>query len=220
MNRLVMGLAAGLLAGVMAAGPVLAQDQQQRRPGGRGAFQGFSVLNLTPPLETRIGLNDEQKAKIKAISEKLRADNMALIQSAGEDRRAAFQKTQENRTKAEAEAMALLNDGQKKQVEGLKQEAMAYEGLGPAAVALLSVTGLNDEQKGKLKALSTDTGGKRREILQSVQGDRQAAMEKLRALQMETNTALAAILNADQNKQLQDAMRAAGGNRPRRPQQN
>ena len=116
--------------------------------------------------------------------------------------------------------MALLNDGQKKQVEGLKQEAMAYEGLGPAATALLSVTGLNDEQKGKLKALSTDTGGKRREILQSVQGDRQAAQEKLRALQMETSTALAAILNADQNKQLQDALRAAGGNRPRRPQQN
>lgn len=217
MNRFMMGLAAAVLAGVMVAGPVLAQGQGQGRRG-RGFQQGFSVLNLTPPLETKIGLNDDQKAKIKAISDKLRADTMALLQSAGDDRRAAFQKAQENRTKAEAEAMALLNDGQKKQVEALKQEAQGYEGLGPAATGLLSVTGLTDDQKGKLKALSTEMQGKRREVLQSVQGDRQAAQEKLRALQMETNQGIQKILLPDQAKQLEEALRAAGGRR--RPPQN
>jgi hypothetical protein len=222
MNRFAMALAAMLLTGVVAVEPAQAQAQQgqQRRPGGRGGFGGFSVLNLTPPLQTKLALNEEQKAKIKAINEKLRADNMALMQSAAQgDRRAAFMKVQENRTKAEGEVLALLNADQKKMVDGWKAEAQAYEGLGPAGPALLSVTGLTDEQKSKLKALSADTQTKRRDVLQSVQGDRQAAQEKLRALQMETTTALGMILNADQTKQLQEALQA-GGDRPRRPQQN
>jgi hypothetical protein len=199
-----------LAVAALTAVPALAQGQG--RPRGRGFGQGVSLLRLTAPLEQRLKITADQKAKLQALQEAVQQESRRLFQSAGGDRQAAAQKVRELSQKSEAEAEGLLDASQKTEWAAVKADLEKYQGLGRSGPALISVTGLNEDQKAKLAKLSMDMGAKRRELFQPG-GDRAAAQEKMRALEMETVNAVKGILNADQQKAFDAALQAAG---PRR----
>lgn len=126
-----------------------------------------------------------------------------LRQSSQGDQQAALQKFQAARQKSEGEAETVLTSEQKTQWTALKTENEQFQGLGRAGVALAGVEALTDDQKGKLKTLAEETGGKRRTVFQdAVQGgDRAAAREKIQALETESDAAVRKLLTADQVKQ-------------------
>jgi Spy/CpxP family protein refolding chaperone len=233
-QRLIACLTLTLALGASAFTPA-AHAQQPGRPGGRfqrgGPFGQLSVLTLTDAQMDQLKFTADQKSKLNAIRERLQTERRALIgQGAGGDRQAAFQKLQELNQKAQADALAILTDDQKKQFEAMKTAAEAYAGLGRSGAALMSVTGLTDDQKNKLKALAAETQTKRQALFQEFQsgGDRQAAAQKLQSFQTETDAAVKKILTADQAKQFDAALQAlprgggfgggrgggGGGNRP------
>lgn len=205
--------AIALLAGAACLSPqprAFAQQQQQARPG--GMFGQVSVLQMTPPLQAKLKLTEEQKSKVDGLRKKLQETRMAAVQEAqnGGDQMAAFQKVAAAQRASETEAEALLTEEQKKNLAGMKEQAMQLRGLGRSAVGLLGVDGLTDDQKAKLKALSDDSAAKARELFQSAAqgGDRQAAVQKLLAMQAESETAVKKLLTADQAKQFEAALPA------------
>jgi hypothetical protein len=200
---LMVGLAACLAAGTVQGG-------QGGQGGGRGrGGDTLTLLRLPAPLAEKLQLTADQKTKFQAIQEKLRTDSEAARQSAGGDRQAAAQKTRELNMKATAEAVALLNADQKKTWEAWRADYMGMAGLGRSGVALLMVSGLSDEQKGKLKTLATDTQTKRRALPEGAPS-REARMK----LETETQTAVKGLLNADQVKQFDAGLAALPGRRP------
>lgn len=213
MKKLI-ALAATLIA--LAAVPTMpAHAQGQGR--GRMMFQGLTLVQLTPPLQTKLKLTDDQKSKINTIRETATQERQAAFQEAqnGGDRQAIFAKIQEDAKKHEAAAMALLTAEQKTHFEGWKTESTMYDGLGAASVGLLGVDGLNDDQKSKLKALAAETKTKTEAISQAAQagGDRQAARQQRQQLQADTEVAIGKILTADQVKQLEGATPRTMGRR-------
>jgi hypothetical protein len=203
------------LALSLAAGPVFAQQGGR----GRGGGAGLSLLALPAPLAEKLMLTADQKTKLQDLQTKLQSDSQAARQAANGDRQAAAQKTRELSMKAQADAAALLTEDQKKTWEGWMTQYRGVAGLGRSGAALLMVSGITDEQMGKLKTLATDTMAKRREIMQAANGDRQAAAEKTMALDADTQTAVKAILNADQGKQFDAGIAALPRGRRRGNQQ-
>jgi hypothetical protein len=192
------------------ASPAAAQGQGFGFLGGLG---GFSLLQLTPPLEMKLALTDEQKTKLATARDAMRQQTREAFQGGQDaDRQAALQKLQAIRQKAEADAAALLTAEQKPKYEAMKKMSEEYQGLGRHSVGLLGVDGLTDDQKSKLKALAADIGAKRRELFQG--GNFQEALPKIRELDMQTATAVGNILTADQLKQhnaTMPQMRRPGG---------
>lgn len=74
----------------------------------------------------RLELTDEQKAKLEEISKDLQAKQSELFgkmrEAEGDQRSELFQKMRELRTQADAKALALLTDAQKKSFEEMKGE--------------------------------------------------------------------------------------------------
>jgi hypothetical protein len=211
MNRILARVLALSLSLGLIAGPVLAQGNGGRRGTGfLGAVGGFSLLRLPAPVLARLEPTDEQKQKLTALRERIQTEVQALLSDAqfANDRQAAIEKLRSLNDKVEAEAVALLSPKQKQQADALKAEAAQYAGLGPSGIAMLAVTGLTDDQKAKLKDVALRTQGKRQELFQTLQGggDRQAAIQALRAQGDEANVAVKQILNAEQQKQFQEAL--------------
>jgi len=208
MNRQITqmwALALGLAIAV-AAGPALAQAQGQGRGGFRGRG-GFSILRLPAPVAARLNLNADQKTKIDAISDRVREELRGAFQAGGGDREALMQKIRATNEKAEAEAVAILEAGQKKQYDELKVEAMGYAALGDSATALLAIPDLNAEQKTKLKALATTAAANRPQP--NAGGDRAAAAQARMARETANRTAVKAILTAGQQTQFDAAIAAS-----------
>jgi hypothetical protein len=129
---------------------------------------------------------------------KYRQDLQAAFQGGGGGGREAFQKLNQD---AENSALAIFTADQKKMYEGWKAEAEPYAGIGRTHVALLAVTGLNADQKTKLKELGTKLQTKRMSLIQSANGDFGSLREPLQALETEAEAGLKTILTADQQKQ-------------------
>lgn len=205
------------LALVLACVPASAQQQGGR---GRGRGEGLSLMRLPAPLAEKLGLNAEQKTKLEALSQKVRAEGEAIRASAGNDRQAAAAKLRDLNMKTDAEASAILSPDQKKIWDGWAADHREIAGLGRPATALLMVAGLSGEQKGKLKTLSTETGEKRRQLFEGAQGGNNPELrQKAQAMETETLAAIKAVLNADQVKQFDAALTALPQVR-RRPNQN
>lgn len=216
MNRKFMPIAALALAAGL-AGAVQAQGFQGRRGG-----DGLSLLQLPAPLQEKLQLTSDQKAKLEAMRAASREKMQAAFQEAQQaaDRQAAQQKIQELRRSLDAEAEAVLSDEQKPKYTAWKTEAAAYPGIGRSAVALLMVDGITADQKSKLKSLSQERQAAQRELFQSLQGvDGPARREKMQAAQAETEAGVKKVLDANQQAQYDAALKAipAPG---RRPQQN
>lgn len=210
MKRTITSFWALALGVSLVAAPLMAQQQGGGRRGGFRA--GVSILRLPSALEARLGLSADQKTKLQAIAERLRSEGGGrLAQGASqEERREAFAKQRAAREKAEAEAVALLTDAQKKQYEELRAEAESYAGLGGAGVALLSVSGLTAEQKSKLQNLSREAANRQQ---QPAGENREAAREARRAREEANRAAVKAILTAEQQKEFDAALEAARNRR-------
>jgi periplasmic protein CpxP/Spy len=199
---LMMGLAV-----CVAAGPALAQQ------GGRGRNRGdgLTLLRLPAPLAEKLQITADQKTKLEALGERQRTESAAIRQNAAGDRQAANRQLRELSTKIDAEAAALLNADQRKNWDAWSAEHKNVAGLGRSATALLMVSGLSDEQKGKLKTLATDTQAKRQQLFQGVQGgaaNNPELRQKAEALETETQTGVKGVLNADQVKQYEAGLAA------------
>jgi hypothetical protein len=211
--RRLTALAMVAVATVLAAAPASAQGQGRR---GRGGFgQNFSILQLTPPLETKLAITPTQKTEIDKLRMAVRQEVQAAFQGGG-DRQAAMEKIRMVNMKAEADAVALLNGDQKTKYAAMKEESTKYRGLGRYQVGLLGVD-LKPEQKAGLVTLAAEREKAREALMQSLQGgDRQANGEKMRAFQMETDAAVGKILTPEQLKEAQAAApqpgRRGGGN--------
>jgi Spy/CpxP family protein refolding chaperone len=198
--------AAAVLALVLAAGSVSAQQQRGRFGGG---LNGLSLLRLPAPLATKLHLTDEQKGKLTALGEKLRSEIAEARQAANGDRQALVQKTREIAMRGNTEAAALLTADQKKDWDAWTAEQMKVQGLGRSATALLMVDGLTAEQKEKLVALAKEGQTKRRDLLSTLMGGGgQEAFQKIRVLDMESQTAVKGVLTADQVKQFEAGLAA------------
>lgn len=200
------------LAGAVCAAPLLRAHAQQQRPPVE-INSPANLMQLTLPVQTRLKLTEEQKGKIDGIRKKLQEALVAAAQEVkdGGDRLAALQKVTATRRACEAEAEALLTDDQKKTLSGLQEQAAQWTGLGRSTTGLLSVDGLTDEQKAKLKALAAETTAKSRTLLQDA--DRQAAVRKVQELQAEAEVSVKKILTPEQVKQF-DASWAAPARLP------
>lgn len=211
-TRLLTSFWALALGVALLSAPVLAQQQGGGR---RGGFRGgVSILRLPTAIEARLNLTVDQKARFQALNERVRSEGRGSLAqgSTPEERRAAFRKLLAAREKAEIEAVALLNDAQKKQYEELKAEAASYAGLGGTSVALLSVSNLTADQKSKLQALAKEAAAKRRQASQNA--DREAAVRERRALDDAHRTAVKAILTPAQQQQFDAAIEASRSRRP------
>jgi hypothetical protein len=200
------------------AGPVLAQGAGAPAPGGgqgglaaAGRTLGqFSVLRLTPDLEKRLALTADQKSRLDGMRSAFQQEARGLVVVGGQggDRQEALRKFQGLAEKAENDGTAVLTPEQQKQVAAWKEDAKQYEGLGRSSLALLSVSGITDEQKEKLKKLGREMLTKRLEALKGFApgSDRQQARQKFQEIERDCQAGIRKILNEEQDKQYEAAL--------------
>jgi len=154
---------------------------QRRSGGGFGGFGGFGGgggsgstvgILLRDSNAEELKLTDEQKTKIREISDKLREDTRVrdllgkMLTASEEDRTAAtaeMAKIQaEQRTQSDADLKKVLSAEQFTRYRQLALQQRGVNSLGDSDVA--SELKLSDEQVAKLKALSEESGKKMREM--------------------------------------------------------
>jgi len=161
-----------------------------------GAAGGLSPMRLTPSLQTKLSITAEQKSKLEGIQMKLIQDIRAAFQGGGQG--AAL----ELATKAETEALGVLTADQKKTFETWKKDVEPYQGLGRTHIAILAVTGLNDDQKKQLKDLAGPLQTKRIAAFRDAQGGNfQDLRDTMQQLEADAQAGVKKILNPDQQKQ-------------------
>jgi hypothetical protein len=75
--------------------------------------QGANALN-DPAIAKKLGITDEQAAKVKTILADSQSEMRELFQSAGDDRQAAMAKVQTLRKETNTKVMSLMTEDQKK----------------------------------------------------------------------------------------------------------
>lgn len=154
---------------------------QRRSGGGFGGFGGFGGgggsgstvgILLRDSNAEELKLTDEQKTKIREISDKLREDTRVrdllgkMLTASEEDRTAAtaeMAKIQaEQRTQSDADLKKVLSAEQFTRYRQLALQQRGVNSLGDSDVA--SELKLSDEQVAKLKALSEESGKKMRNV--------------------------------------------------------
>lgn len=215
MKRMAFVVLAGALAVLVSSGTAGAGGRFGGRQGPFGGGQPPTLLLALPPgAAVRLELTGEQKMKLDGLrmrmAEDLRKAFPGGAAGGGGNFREAAQKAQETLRKAETDAEALLTPSQKTPFDALKTEYQGYAGAGRAALAVLAVTGLKDEQKRQLKTLATEAQGKRRGLFQGGGGggNLQGAFRKLQELDAAAETGIRKILTADQVKQFDEALKA------------
>jgi hypothetical protein len=185
---------------------VSASAQQQQAQQGRG--RRGQMVTLPESWATRLKLNADQTAKIKAAGDSFQQASQGARTLQDQDRRAAIQKAGEDYKTA---VNGTLNDEQKKQLEAMRAEAMEYRGIGGLASQIVGME-LTAEQKTKVKEIAAKyqaEGTKLREEARATM-DRQAAAQKMRDMNAKLFEEVKAALTPEQQKNL----RQPG---PRRP---
>jgi Spy/CpxP family protein refolding chaperone len=202
--------AAALCAGVLTLSLGVVANAQQQQQQGRGRGRGMQVT-LPEAWATRLKLNADQTAKLKAAGESYTQAMQGARTLEAQDRRAASMKAGEDYRAAVA---GTLNDEQKKQLEAMRAEATEYRGLGFLAPQLVGLE-LTAEQKTKVKELAVKYQAESEKIREEARAsmDRQAAGQKQREMSMKAFEEVKAVLTPEQQKSL----RQPG---PRRPNPN
>ncbi len=187
---LVVGVAA------VAAGSARAQG-----PRGQGFGGGNSLTFLAgqKSVQEELKMTDDQVAKVKEFSDKQRQDRGGGQPNASPEERA---RRQEERTKAEAKAMADILKPE--QLKRLKQ--ISWQREGARAVARDEVADalkLSPEQKDKVKTIQEDV---RKEMagLRGGGGNREEARKKMEELQKGADEKLNAVLTDEQKTKLKE----------------
>jgi hypothetical protein len=98
---------------------ILDAKQFQRFEQLRVQREGLSALGR-PDVATKLGLTDDQEAKIRTLQERARSRARGGPNQSDEDRRANFTRMQQQREKMQADILAVLTDAQKTKWEELK----------------------------------------------------------------------------------------------------
>lgn len=124
---------------------------------------GLSVLRLTPAVQDRLKLTEEQRTGLGKIGMQMTREMRQVInRGRGGDVRDAITDVAR---KYESEGTRLLDQGQRTEFTRMRSEAAAYQGLGKSAVALLAVDGVTPAQRSSLTALARRQATRRKSIL-------------------------------------------------------
>lgn len=175
---------------------VQAAGQEGKRPRA-GGFNNAARLVQNESVQKELKLSDEQVEKAKKVAtdvlDKFK-DDFSKLKGASAEERA------ESNKKVSDEALKSLGDVLKAdQTKRLKQIELQQRGIGDPFVQ--KDLKLSDEQKDKVKKISEDVAEKRREIFKDAKGDFKGAMEKMTALNKETNEKYQGVLSDEQKKQ-------------------
>lgn len=193
------------------------QQPGQGRPGaglagrlGQRGLQVGEVSLLTAPVmvvEKALNLNEEQKKGIAGLREKMQTEQREALQAgggAGGNRQEMMQKRREMTEKYNKEAIALLNDDQKKKAPELLKELTILRDAG-IPLPLYSEINLTKDQKTQLEKISKELQAERREKMQEAlqSGDNQKIAEMLRNMQTGRSEKVNAILTKEQKDMIE-----------------
>lgn len=134
---------------VFAASLSMAQGRM-RMFGGGGMSQ--SMLLGRGDVQAELKLSDDVKGKLEDMRNAMMEEMRNSFQSGGgDDREAMMKQMQERMKKADTEALALLNDGQKKRLKELWVQRSGNRIVTNEDVA--KELGLTDDQKGRIRDL-------------------------------------------------------------------
>jgi Spy/CpxP family protein refolding chaperone len=159
-----------------------------QRPGGGGGFGGSLVSNKS--VQEELKFTDEQKEKVKAVTDKQRGSFTKLKDLSKEER---AEKMKEMFAANQKEMAAILKPEQAKRLKQIELQQSTLRSLATDDVA--KELKLSDEQKEKVKTLNEEY---RKDSAELRKGDRKEMAEKRAALVKETNEKAAKILTADQ----------------------
>ena len=171
---------------------------------GRAEVRLSAEALLEIPVVRRLELTAEQRNRLREIQMRRTVEVRRLLRE-GSDSEATRRSTAEAGRKADAEMLAVLTAEQRKRWDLIDRHA----GLGlPAAAALVVVTGLSDEQRGRLRALGEQRMVRRVNAFYDSDDDARMLKELMDEIDRDTDAALQRILTPEQNRQLQAALKA------------
>lgn len=203
----------------VAAAAMLACETAQAQPGGRrGGFfgRGFgggsAGLLRSEYVQDELHLTADQKSRIEKILEASRESMRELFSGARdlseEERRKRFAQLREKMQKANAEAEKkidqVLDDGQRKRLQGIQIQLQGIRALTDNDVA--RAVGLGLEQKQKIEAIFESLQEKTRELF-SGGFDRERfreMREKMQKMREEADQKVMQVLTDAQKKTLED----------------
>jgi hypothetical protein len=199
-------LALGLA--VLLAGPVLAQDQQQRQRPGRGSGRAGGVAGLltNESVQKELKIDEAQAGKVKDAVQKVQdahKDDFAKLRDlSGEEQRT---KREELSKTVNSEVLGAVGDILKpEQVARLKQIELQQAGARaftrPDVQKALT---LKDDQKETIKTINDDAAKAMRDLFQGGQRTPESR-EKMTALRKETLEKVQAVLSDEQKKSWKD----------------
>jgi Spy/CpxP family protein refolding chaperone len=186
------GTAFALVAVVALAGSASAQ-----RGGGR--FGGGANLLSMPEVQTELKMTAEQKGKVPALLEQIRAERPQLRDLSDADR---AKRSAEWDARQMTLVGAILDANQMK-----RYQELVYQRQGTAALtnpAVASKLNLTSDQLTKLQAINQEANAARREAFQGGNFDR----TKMEAMQKQTDEKVMAVLTAEQKTQWQGMLGA------------
>jgi Spy/CpxP family protein refolding chaperone len=209
MTRFLAKVWLGLLALALLATttqPAMAQRGGGRGMGGMGGPTAKARLATLSEVETELKLTDDQKSKIKAISEQLVTDTRGLFGGGGDPGETREKMEQLNKD-ASAKVDALLDAGQQKRLQEI-----AIQVNGPSALSDPAVSkqlALTDEQTKKLEeARQANSQAMRDAFADTGQMSREERQAKRDELKKASDEKLLGVLT-DQQKTEFEALKGA-----------
>lgn len=190
---------------------VSAVSMAQGRGGGMRMFGGGgggqSMLLQREDVQGELKLTAEQKSKLEEMRTAMMEEMRGSFQPGG-DREAMMKQVQEMMKKADKEALAVLDDGQKKRLKELWVQRSGNRVV--TNEDMQKELGLSDGQKQKIKSLQDAQSAANQEIFQKMQNG-EIDRSEIRPLMEKNNKALdeelGKVLTADQASKL----KAMGG---------
>ncbi|MCA9215463.1 MAG: hypothetical protein KDB27_20500 [Planctomycetales bacterium] len=181
---------------------VCAQVASAQRGGGgrRGMFSASRTqLVANEKVQAELKINDEQKALVEEVNEKLREERRSLFQGGG-DRAEMREKMAKMNDEAAEKIIAKLDDNQKKRLTEIYIQVADGNALLDKAVA--KELNVDEEQQKKLEDASEKN---REEMTAAFQDFRDMSAEERQEtstkLRRESNERLLAVLTAEQKEQ-------------------
>ena len=170
-----------------------------------------SMLLGREDVQKELKLSDDQKSKLEEMRNSMMEEMRSRFQNGGGgggDREAMMKEMQENMKKADAAALAVLNDGQKKRLKELWIQRSGNRIVSNEEIG--KELGLTDTQKQKIKDLMAAKQQANQEIFQKMR-DGEIDRSEIRPLMEKNNKALdgelGKVLTDDQKAKL----KAMGG---------
>jgi Spy/CpxP family protein refolding chaperone len=191
------------VAVALAATLVLASGALAQR-GGRGGFgggrqSGLAILRM-PEVQTELKLTDDQKTKVVSLSERIQEERRGQLQElrdlSDEERQKRMTEWRMSENKQLGE---ILNADQMKRYNQLRLQRAGLS-VALAEKEVVDELKLTADQQTKVREIIQAQQAERRSLFQDGGGggDREAMMEKMQALQKQTDAKLVALLTDEQ----------------------